>query len=127
MLKGRVTAWASVAAVLILASGVAALSISPSVAAHRDHGAIRESPSVPALRTTVDGIRPDSWSPRTSIAGPVPTTTPSPVVVPSAWPEQFIAKVGLAQDIAPTADGVYWLTNDYNADPEPIHHNSIQI
>jgi hypothetical protein len=52
----------------------------------------------------------------------VTTTLPRQVVPPTksrsgTWPLRTIVKTETAQDIAPTADGVYWLTNDHNSDP----------
>lgn len=52
------------------------------------------------------------------------TTIPRHVVVPTkpppgTWPMRTIVRTGTAQDIAPTADGVYWLTN-YHTNPGPI-------
>ena len=54
------------------------------------------------------------------------TTVPAPTTVPrnhkpysAAWPAHTIATSGVAQDIGPTADGVYWLSNDFNLDPRP--------
>jgi hypothetical protein len=93
-------AWLSVIAVLavVLVFGFKALPSSKS------SGGPASRPTLPVTSTT--------------------TTVPRHGVSPSkppagTWPMRTIVKTGTAQDIAPTVDGVYWLTNDYDADPRP--------
>ena len=61
-----------------------------------------------------------SGGPASKPSLPVTTTTvprhvKSPTTARSQWPSRTIANTGLAQDIAPTTDGVYWLTYDVNS------------
>jgi hypothetical protein len=95
-------AWLSVIAVLaiVLVLGFKALPSSKS------SGGPASRPTLPLTTTTI------------------PRHVTSPAKPPSrAWPMRTVATTGVAtdagrmQDIAPTADGVYWLANDYNADP----------
>ncbi|MGO9343975.1 MAG: hypothetical protein ACLP6E_15900 [Acidimicrobiales bacterium] len=56
--------------------------------------------------------------PASSTATTIERHVVSPTKRQSAtWPMRMIVRTGTAQDIAPTADGVYWLTNDHNVDP----------
>jgi hypothetical protein len=87
-------AWFAVIAVLavVLVLGFGALPSS------KPGGIPISKPSHPASGTTMPG----------------PTTTLPPRVTRNIWPTRTITSTGVAQDIAPTADGVYWLTYNGN-------------
>ncbi len=102
-------AWLTVMAVLaaVLVLGFRALPSSKS------SGFPVSRPSLPVSRTTM----------------PVPTTIPhratSTTLPRTSWSTWIITKAGAGQDIAPTSDGVYWLTynvnsRNENSPPSPI-------
>ena len=88
-------AWFAVIAVLavVLVLGFGALPSS------KPGGSPTSEPSHPASGTTMPG----------------PTTTLPRYVTRNIWPTRTITSTGVAQDIAPTADGVFWVA--YNGDP----------
>jgi hypothetical protein len=62
------------------------------------------------------------YSIHTSDANPTDTTPTTIPIKLNPWPQQTIASAGAIQDIAPTSDGVYWLTvsNPGTGYPTPV-------
>jgi hypothetical protein len=111
VLKGASAAWASVVAVVVLAVGAAALSLS-TTATRNSHSLAQRAIRSAGPAETVPGILPSTSVPTASYpaTATIPPPTPSTALPATGpWPLRDIAETVNAQDITPTADAIYWL------------------